>query len=219
MRETPMRIRLLDTIALKTATFTAATTGIITAVAHGLKTGDPIILTTADTLPAGLALLTRYYVIRLSADTFKVSLDRPHDSVGAPVTITDTGTGAHTFTVSGAGEPALIKSYRHKEITLSSLGLGAGDTVTVKFVGAHQEELPDFDAAKAKGNDWDYLNAIDLEDGSSIDGDVGVPFATSDDLRKFAVNADGFEWITAIITAQSDVANTSITADLNAYND
>jgi len=75
------------------ATFTAATSDIITSNNHGLSNGDIITFTTTTTLPAGLSLLTNYYVRDKDTNTFKVSLT----SGGAAVDITDTGTGTHTW--------------------------------------------------------------------------------------------------------------------------
>lgn len=216
MRNASIKIKVLDAVALLSATFTAAATDIITANAHGLKNNDAVILTTADTLPAGLSLLTRYYVIGVTTNTFKLSIDR---GSGVAVNITDTGTGEHTFTVANAGEPVLVADFRHKQATISCVGFGAADTATIKCQGSNQEDIPDFDAAKTADNEWDYIQMIDLEDSSTVDGDTGVAFADSVDLRKFVINADGLKWITFNITAQSDTANTTITVDLSCFND
>lgn len=79
-------------------TFTAAATDICTATAHGLQTGDgPVQLTTTDTLPAGLALLTDYWIIRIDANTFYFASSRANALAGTAVDITDTGTGTHTL--------------------------------------------------------------------------------------------------------------------------
>jgi hypothetical protein len=79
-------------------TFTAATTDICTATAHGFKTGDRVRLTTTTTLPAGLAAATTYYVIYLTADTFKLASTDALATAGTAVDVTDTGTGTHTVT-------------------------------------------------------------------------------------------------------------------------
>ena len=73
---------------------TAATSDLITRTAHGLAIGDRVRFTTTTTLPAGLSLLTDYYVIAsgLTANDFKVSTTNG----GSAVDITDTGTGTHT---------------------------------------------------------------------------------------------------------------------------
>ena len=79
-----------------TQTFTAATTDIITAVAHGYLTGDRVRVSSGTTLPAGLAAATTYYVIKLTADTFKLATTDALATAGTAVDITDTGTGTHS---------------------------------------------------------------------------------------------------------------------------
>jgi hypothetical protein len=80
------------------STFTAATTDIITDAAHGFLTGDKVRFSSTTTLPAGLSAATTYFVIRLTADTFKVATTRANAVAGTAVDITDTGTGTHTVT-------------------------------------------------------------------------------------------------------------------------
>ncbi len=66
--------------------------------AHGLATGCKGRLTTATTLPAGLALSTDYWVIRVDANNFKFASTLAHAQDGTTINITDRGTGTHTFT-------------------------------------------------------------------------------------------------------------------------
>ena len=71
---------------------------LMTIVAHGLHTGDgPIRFTTSGTLPAGLALATDYYVIKLSADTFSLATTLANALAGTAIDITGNGTGTHTL--------------------------------------------------------------------------------------------------------------------------
>ncbi len=65
---------------------------------HGLQTGDgPIQLTTSDTLPTGLALLTDYYVIKKDAGTIQLALTRAGALAGTAVAFSDVGVGTHTI--------------------------------------------------------------------------------------------------------------------------
>jgi|GEM_PF-1451747 len=99
-------------------TFTAATTDICTAAAHGYLTGDQVQVSSATTLPAGLSAATYYYVIKLTADTFKLASSLANSLAGTAVDITDTGTGVHTVTlktnlVGVAGTPSgIITGFR-----------------------------------------------------------------------------------------------------------
>lgn len=81
-------------------TFTAATTDICTAAAHGYLTGLVLRGTTTTTLPAGLSLATDYYVIKIDANTFKLATSLVNANAGIAVDITSTGTGVHTLTAT-----------------------------------------------------------------------------------------------------------------------
>lgn len=99
-------------------TFTAAATDIITSVAHGYLTGDQVQVSSAGTLPAGLAAATYYYVIVLTNDTFKLASTQANAKAGTAVDITDAGTGTHTVAlktnlIGFAGHPsAIITAFR-----------------------------------------------------------------------------------------------------------
>jgi hypothetical protein len=87
----------LPTCNAASGTFTAATTDICTKTAHGFLTGSRVRLTTTTTLPAGLSTATDYYVIKSTADTFKLATTRVNAIAGTAVDITDTGTGTHSI--------------------------------------------------------------------------------------------------------------------------
>ena len=73
----------------------------ITEVGHGYLTGAKGQLTTTGTLPAGLSLLTDYFIIKVNDDTFKLAETLAKAEADDPVDITDaSGGGTHTFTPS-----------------------------------------------------------------------------------------------------------------------
>lgn len=77
------------------------TANTFTAVAHGFITGDRVVGTTATTLPTGLSLATSYWVIKISADVFKLATTLANAVAATPtaIDVSDDGTGAHTFTM------------------------------------------------------------------------------------------------------------------------
>lgn len=89
--------------AAYSSTFTAATTDICTSSSGVPSTGTAVVLTTTNTLPAGLATATNYFVIRLSDTTFKLATTIANADAGTAVDITDTGTGTHTITTINPG--------------------------------------------------------------------------------------------------------------------
>ena len=83
-------------------------TDTITETAHGLVTGDVVQLTTTGTLPAGLALATDYYVIRVDDDSFKLAASAKDAEEGVAVDITAAaGGGTHTVTEQEVDRRAL----------------------------------------------------------------------------------------------------------------
>lgn len=101
-------------------TFTAdAGTDIITMTSttnrpSNILTGTRVRLTTITTLPAGLALATDYYVIKVTDSTFKLATSYANAVAGTAINITDAGTGTHTMSrllpryTNGAGVQAII---------------------------------------------------------------------------------------------------------------
>ncbi|HWA15644.1 MAG TPA: hypothetical protein VG817_04370, partial [Gemmatimonadales bacterium] len=64
---------------------------LFTKVAHGLQTGDPVVLT-AMTSVVGVTVGTRYWVIKASADTFKLASTYALAVAGTGIDITTDGT-------------------------------------------------------------------------------------------------------------------------------
>jgi len=196
MRDTKL-YTILNAIGIKTANFTAATTDVITSNAHGLVNGNMVVLTTTDTLPAGLSTGTVYYVVQKTTNTFKLSATSGTE--GPAVDITDTGTGTHTFTMHDIGNNIFVDDFRQAVLSFDTDG-GSDAAMTVKLQGSISEDCPDFSAAQSPTNQWDYIQMVDLQDGGLVDGDTGFAVATADDNRLFEVNVNALRWINCIIS-------------------
>ncbi len=101
----PFRARLGD---LRAKTFTAAVNDEITVTAHDYETGDgPFEMTNSGgALPAGLAVDTDYFIVKVDADKFKVALTFADARADVPVVVDITGTGSGTHTIGGM--PVLV---------------------------------------------------------------------------------------------------------------
>lgn len=73
-----------------------------TVAAHGYTTGALVTLTTTNTLPTGLAVLTNYYLIVVDADTLKFASSQANALLGTAIDITGYGTGTHTVVATTA---------------------------------------------------------------------------------------------------------------------
>lgn len=101
-------------------TFTAdAGTDIITMTSttnrpSNILRGTRVRLTTTTTLPAGLALATDYYVIKVTDSTFQLATSYANAIAWTAIDITDAGTGTHTMSrllpryTNGAGVQAIF---------------------------------------------------------------------------------------------------------------
>ena len=93
-----------DTAAITAKTFVAAgvntTTNVITTATNAFITGLKVQFTTDGTLPDGLSLSTDYFIIKLTATTFKVASSLALALAGTAVDIIDTGSVAATHTAT-----------------------------------------------------------------------------------------------------------------------
>jgi hypothetical protein len=96
------------------------------------------------------------------------------------------------------GAPQLVENFRHVMLTLATSGSA---NFTIKFQISNSKDAPNFAAARSATNRWEYVSIKDLQSTTGIDGDTGVAFAGTDDVRMFEVNTNGQRWISASITA------------------
>lgn len=80
-----------------TFTVTIASPGVVTKVAHGLATGDSVFFTTTGALPTGLAVNTRYWIIKVNADTFQLATSLANALAGTNINTSGSQSGVHTF--------------------------------------------------------------------------------------------------------------------------
>ena len=103
---------------------------------------------------------------------------------------------------SNAEKGILVGDFRHVNIVLFNTS-GTTTTATVQVRGSYREYtktgnplVTDLTAAISVTNLWDYIELIDLQNGSPIDGDTGVQYAAAaEGVRQFAVNTDGLQSI------------------------
>ena len=94
-------------------------------IPSNILVGTRVRLTTTTTLPAGLALATDYYVIKVTDSTFKLATSYANAIAGTAINITDAGTGTHTISrllpryTNGAGVQAIF-------FNSNATALGAG---------------------------------------------------------------------------------------------
>lgn len=103
---------------------------------------------------------------------------------------------------TGIGNAISVDDLKTVDFSFATDGGGTA-ALTVKFQGSISENVPDFSAAQSLSNHWDNIEVIDLQDGTAIDGDVGISVATADDYRLFEANVNGLRWVCARVTART----------------
>ena len=116
-------------------TFTAtAASNECACTGHGYSTGDSVRLTTTTTLPAGLSLLTEYFIVRISADIFKLATTHYNAMAGTVIDITDTGTGTHSVYALGGGANWYLREDYTRNVpkTFATTGVNTtSETITI----------------------------------------------------------------------------------------
>jgi hypothetical protein len=112
----------------------------------------------------------------------------------------------------GAGLTIFCDDFTHAIVSVHTAGSA---NFTLKFAGSIAEVAPDFAAAQSVSNAYDFVQAKDLEDASSIDGDTGVTAAGTDDHRLLEINTNGLRYLTARLTA---ISAGNVTVKVRLYN-
>ena len=163
--------------------FTAnAGTDVITATAHGLSDGDPIRLTTTDTLPAGLAASTDYYVRDKATNTFKLAAS----SGGTAIDITNTGTGSHYWEYADVVTPA--SSTWAKNGSVITVASATGIRVGQKVSGSGIDATIKPNVLSITGT---AITISDNMDAASAGSGVAVTFANEGVYGAFNTTKDG----------------------------
>ncbi len=95
------------------------------------------------------------------------------------------------------GDAILVKDYKNVLFTIAS---DNDADFVIKFQGSMADVCPDFGSAHSATNRWDYIQVRDVQDDSAIDGDTGITFSGTDDVRRFEIKASAYDWVCATIT-------------------
>jgi hypothetical protein len=165
--------------AQETGSFTADNTSEELTVSRVFQTGEKVQLTSTGTLPAGLALVTDYWVIRVSDTVIKLASSLVNAKAGTEVTFTDDGTGAHTWhslTISGA-------MYQQASVAQYSVGVADGTAEWQELDLADKDILQDTLTVTINSVEWNVL-------GSGGFDTTFVTYGPTDKVVKLVYNSD-----------------------------
>lgn len=125
-------VSFLGAVALSTQTYTAnAGTDVIT-FTTALTNGTSLEIFTTGTVPGGLAVNQRYYVVSASGTTCKLSLSNG----GAPIDITSAGTGTQTFALeTGITASVLNGNFQVSNLTATTYDITVSVAATAYDTG------------------------------------------------------------------------------------
>lgn len=175
---------------------TNATPIVVTSTAHGLSTGDEIVLSGHATNTAANGT---WIVTKLTADTF--SLD---DSVG-------NGIGGATGAFVEKPTIAHARDFRHAILDFYTTDA----SIDVSVFGSTQEteNSVDFAAASSASNIKSALEIINTADQTDvITGAAEIQH--TDTGKQFEINVNGIDWLTCIPTTATGGKLTTITITL-----
>lgn len=104
---------------------------------------------------------------------------------------------------SGTAVATAFRVSDFKTCVLSIAGSSSAASLKVFIKGSIGETAPDFTVDKAQRsavNNWDFIQVVDLESGSTINGDTGVNLA-GNVIRLVEVNVNGLDHLTVHSTA------------------
>jgi len=132
-------------MSLASATDIANATNTFTESSHARETGHPVIFADGTAAPTGLVDGTKYYVINVTANTFKLATSYLNAIKGVPVSISTDGTGTQVFydayyeirmVESDSSDAAQLPVTEYAVVAVDS---GSGDSVTVSEIYARGE--------------------------------------------------------------------------------
>lgn len=182
---------------------TDATPIVVTATAHGLNTGDLVMINGHTT---NLAANGIFRVTRLTANTFSLQ-----DYVTG-ANIAGSGGGAGSSGVMIAGPKILdVRDFRNVILSVFTSGSFNG---TIKLGGSLGKlksdvtipggsDTPNFGATISKSNPYQYVQLIDLDTAAAVNGATGVTSAGTDLAKQYEVNVNALKYFCPVLTAWS----------------
>lgn len=181
---------------------TDATPIVVTATAHGLVTGDLVMIFGHTTNIAANGI---HRVTRLSSSTYSLQ-----DYVtGAD--LAGSGGGAGSSGVMIANPKILdVRDWRNIILSFETSGSFNG---TVKMAGslgklatdvvAPQTDTPNFGGTENKSNPYQFVQLINLDTAAAVNGATGVTSAGTDLHTQYEVNVNALKYFCPVLTAWS----------------
>lgn len=190
---------------------TDATPIVVTATAHGLATGDRVLIFGHTTNVAANGI---YKVTKLTANTFSLQ----DENTGANIVGSGAGAGSSGLLVP-APPIVNVRDYINAIIQYGTTGTS---THTVKVAGSLgkptatipsgvQDNLPpNFGATVSPTNPYTFLQIINLDTAAAVNGATGIATSGADINNTYEVNINALSYFTLIPTAWTQGTITAV---------
>lgn len=192
------KITLFDNVTpVAVTSSTDATPVVVTATAHGLLTGDRVLIIGHTTNVAANGI---FKVTKVDANSFSID----DEFTGADIAGSGGGAGSGGICMPA---PAIINAIDYRNIIIE-LGTSGTATTTLKIAGSvgkpnnqanaltPRKDVPNFGATVSPSNPYGFLQAIDLDTAATLNGATGL-VATGADVNKiYEVNTNVMPYLT-----------------------
>lgn len=180
---------------------TDATPIVVTKASHGYSTGDLVIINGHTTNIAANGI---FRITVLTANTFSLQ----DYNTGANIVGSGAGAGSGGV-VCLAPKILLTQDFRNVILSIETSGSFNG---TVKVAGSlgkpivlpsdkYSEDTPNFGATQSSSNPYQFLQIINLDTASAVNGATGITSAGTDLHAQYEVNVNAIKYLTIIPTA------------------
>jgi len=190
---------------------TDATPIVVTATSHGFSTGDLVIINGHSTNIAANGI---FKIVKVNANSFQL-IDK---YTGENIAGTGGGAGSGGV-VCIAPKILLVSDFRNTVLSVETSGSFNGTLKVAGSIGKtvsdtdSHGDTPNFGATQSKSNPYTYVQIINLDTASAVNGSSGITSAGTDLHNSYEVNTNGLKYLTVIPTAWS-AGTITITAQL-----
>lgn len=179
---------------------TDATPIVVTATAHGLATGDLVVINGHTTNIAANGI---FKVTRVNANSYSLQ----DVNTGADVAGSGGGAGA-SGVMAKAPKIMFCQDYLNCMINIDTSGSFNGTLKVAGSLGkpasavsAQHGDTPNFGATQTASNPYSFIQIINLATAAAVDGGTGITSAGTDLHNNYEVNINGLKYFTVIPTA------------------
>lgn len=178
---------------------TDATPIVMTVASHGLSTGDRVLIYGHTTNIAANGI---YKITKLTDNTFSLQ----DEFTGADIAGSGAGAGSNSGLIVKAPPILVSDTFRNVVIQVGTSGTA---TVNLKVAGSlgkpassyakvngPRYDFPNFGATVIPSNPYTFLQIIDLESASAVNGSTGIAVTGTDIAKQYEVNINANKYLT-----------------------